>query len=597
MIQREYQMNNGFSTGEEDSRGNSDQICCLVDDSERCRRSAGNAAYSKRIQKTVTQRRLKLNIDPQARHTYICDYHKNMIQCARTKQRRPKDSEDDSNEAEMDSPEVDWFSLQVNTLRRYKRHYKVPTRPGFNKAQLADIAAPVKSNKHSSLYWFMPMTSKPPPVLMPSSVLLKVDMAVAFVPILYKYQRMVDFSSILDEGVWNMMLKRPKESAAGSGLLAPYLILAAVLSYGPCITFLTYIRSKLVKDDEEHIPLSPSFWFVYGAFIKQGTILAPEANTTRVLFTTWWLFIILLSAFYTANLTAFLTLSKFTLDIENPQDILKKNYRWVAPEGSTVQYTVTDVDSDLFYLSKMVANGRAQFPSVNTDRQFLPLVAGGAVLVKEQTAIDHLMYNDYLRKTRANVAEADRCTYVVAPHPFMETLRGFIFPKGSYLKPLFDPALTYLLQSGIVKFLEHRDLPSTKICPLDLQSKDRKLRNSDLTMTYMIMVTGLAAAIAVFVGEMMIRRYVRVKMKNMSGDTKTKPGKITARSTRRFKQDDSRPPPYDSLFGNNSRYKMTGKSKRKIINGREYWVVGTVSGESRLIPVRTPSAFLYQRDK
>lgn len=169
MIQREYQMNNGFSTGEEDSRGNSDQICCLVDDSERCRRPAGNAAYSKRIQKTVMQRKLKLNIDPQvnhtflsvvnyiyckiflpcfltqnnyfqARHTYICDYHKNMIQCARTKQRRPKDSEDDSNEAEMDTPEVDWFQLQVPTLRRYKKHYKVPTRPGLNKAQLADVS-------------------------------------------------------------------------------------------------------------------------------------------------------------------------------------------------------------------------------------------------------------------------------------------------------------------------------------------------------------------------------------------------------------------------------------------------------------------------
>lgn len=60
-----------------------------------------------------------------------------MIQCARTK--RPKDSEDDSNEAETDSPEVDWYQLQVNTLRRYKRHYKVPTRPGLNKAQLADV--------------------------------------------------------------------------------------------------------------------------------------------------------------------------------------------------------------------------------------------------------------------------------------------------------------------------------------------------------------------------------------------------------------------------------------------------------------------------
>lgn len=63
-------MNNGFSTGEEDSRGNSDQICCLMDDGESCRRPAGNASYSKRIQKTVAQRRLKLNIDPQVSHTF-----------------------------------------------------------------------------------------------------------------------------------------------------------------------------------------------------------------------------------------------------------------------------------------------------------------------------------------------------------------------------------------------------------------------------------------------------------------------------------------------------------------------------------------------
>lgn len=62
-----------------------------------------------------------------------------IIQCARTKRRR-KDSEDDSNETDTDIPEVDLYHLQVNTLRRYKRHYKVPTRPGLNKAQLADVS-------------------------------------------------------------------------------------------------------------------------------------------------------------------------------------------------------------------------------------------------------------------------------------------------------------------------------------------------------------------------------------------------------------------------------------------------------------------------
>lgn len=50
-------------------------------------------------------------------------------------------------------------------------------------------------------------------------------------------------------------------------------------------------------------------------------------------------------------------------------------------------------------------------------------------------------------------------------------------------------------------FLKHVDLPSTKICPLDLQSKDRKLRNSDLIMTYMVMGVGSGIALAVFAAE------------------------------------------------------------------------------------------------
>ena len=57
----------------------------------------------------------------------------------RTKRKR-KDSEDDSGETDSEHPEVDLFQLQVNTLRRYKKHYKVPVRQGLNKAQLADVS-------------------------------------------------------------------------------------------------------------------------------------------------------------------------------------------------------------------------------------------------------------------------------------------------------------------------------------------------------------------------------------------------------------------------------------------------------------------------
>lgn len=75
----------------------------------------------------------------QAHHIYICDFHKGRIQCARTKRRR-KESEDDSNETDTDVPEVDLYALQVNTLRRYKKHYKLASRPGINKAQLSDVS-------------------------------------------------------------------------------------------------------------------------------------------------------------------------------------------------------------------------------------------------------------------------------------------------------------------------------------------------------------------------------------------------------------------------------------------------------------------------
>ena len=64
---------NGFST-EEEGRSGHDQICCLLEDGERCRQPAGNASYSKRIEKTVQQRRLKLNIDQNVSVCLSWDY-------------------------------------------------------------------------------------------------------------------------------------------------------------------------------------------------------------------------------------------------------------------------------------------------------------------------------------------------------------------------------------------------------------------------------------------------------------------------------------------------------------------------------------------
>lgn len=131
--------NGNADTSDEEMSGQN-EICCLIEDGNKCRRPAGNASFSKRIQKTV-QRKLKLSLDTyvsqrwhslafkifmtfnlQARTQFICDFHKSKIQSARSKRQRslrPGDS--DSCDSDIDSPEVDFYSLQVSTLRKVSK--------------------------------------------------------------------------------------------------------------------------------------------------------------------------------------------------------------------------------------------------------------------------------------------------------------------------------------------------------------------------------------------------------------------------------------------------------------------------------------------
>ena len=150
------------------SVNNSNQYCCLSENGRPCNRPASNASYSKKIQGTVAQRKLKLQLDPTAQHMYICEYHKSIIQTVRTKRKR-KDSEDSvetvsssGNGREM----IDLFQLQMNTLRRYKKHFKVTSRPGLNKAQLAESLTrhmktiPVAEKEALTYFIYMIKTNK-----------------------------------------------------------------------------------------------------------------------------------------------------------------------------------------------------------------------------------------------------------------------------------------------------------------------------------------------------------------------------------------------------------------------------------------------------
>lgn len=177
------------------------------------------------------------------------------------------------------------------------------------------------------------------------------------------------FSTPLDEGEWKMIMTRPQESASGAGLLAPfdeivwYFILVSLIVTGPCIFGIIWMYHRFGKHTgEPYYNLWQCVWYVYGECIecqlksflnqfnflkgglmKQGSILSPNADSIRVAFATWWIFITILTSFYTANLTAFLTLARFSLPINVPRDIIDKRQPFISQRGFAVEYAIKNV--------------------------------------------------------------------------------------------------------------------------------------------------------------------------------------------------------------------------------------------------------------
>jgi len=110
------------------------------------------------------------------------------------------------------------------------------------------------------------------------------------------------------------------------------------------------------------------------------------ADSTRLLFATWWIFILILTSFYTANLTAFLTKPQFTLPIKSLHDIAHKNYHWVAYKGRTLNlllsqaspFGITDkhvIRHDYKSPDNMAFRSRASQDRRKGDSENVPFVA------------------------------------------------------------------------------------------------------------------------------------------------------------------------------------------------------------------------------
>ncbi|XP_017786976.1 PREDICTED: ionotropic receptor 25a [Nicrophorus vespilloides] len=100
------------------------------------------------------------------------------------------------------------------------------------------------------------------------------------------------------------------------------------------------------KDDEEkrEFNLKECLWFCMTSLTPQGGGEAPKNLSGRLVAATWWLFGFIIIASYTANLAAFLTVSRLDTPVESLDD-LSKQYK--------IQYAPLNGSSAMTYFERM----------------------------------------------------------------------------------------------------------------------------------------------------------------------------------------------------------------------------------------------------
>ncbi|XP_020295823.1 glutamate receptor ionotropic, delta-1 [Pseudomyrmex gracilis] len=441
-----------------------------------------------------------------------------------------------------------------------------------------------------------------------------VDMAVAFLPLLPELREYCTFSTALDHSEITALMKRPQESTTGTGLLAPFdrtvwlSVLAAALTTMPVIYIFARFRAKLWNDqNSENYSFPSCIWFVFCSMLKQGTSMVATTDSTRILFATWWIFILILTSFYTANLTAFLTKPQFTLPIKNIDDIVRKGYRWVAFEGRTIDYLLSQHHLDELSAMNSTRLTRGNFISTYEYpvKDIFNAVKNNKLFLGETHYLESLLFENYINKTREQLSYTNRCTYVLMPGALRVINRAFAFPVNSTIVKPINEALMALVETGIIKREKLKNLPLAHICPLDLQSTERRLSFKDLSLTFKLVVIGYAIATIVFILELTLRWGANVckRRKETNSVTLRRPKQRSVFVTpqlvnftknnlsdgkRNNLQKISPRPMYQTIpYG-------IAQGKKQTINGRDYYVVMDRSGDQRLIPIRTPSAFLFQ---
>ncbi|KAJ8360156.1 hypothetical protein SKAU_G00166810 [Synaphobranchus kaupii] len=337
----------------------------------------------------------------------------------------------------------------------------------------------------------------------------RADLAVSAITITPERENVVDFSKRYMDYSVGILLHKPEEKINIFSLFAPFdlAVWACIAAAIPVVGVMIFVLKRMQALHSQHPPgphqhpssistsLHSAIWIVYGAFMQQGGDSVVSSMALRIVMGSWWLFTLIVCSSYTANLAAYLTVSRMDSAVRTFQDLSKQidlGYGTVR-DSSVYDYfrakgtNPLEQDSTFSELWRTISKNNGHEYSVSSPSEGIRRAKKGPyAFLWDRAVVEYAALTD------------DDCTFAVTGNSISSKGYGMALQHGSPHRDLFSQKILELQDKGDLDVLKQKWWPRSGRCHLDAQTstqpEGRALKLHSFVGVFCILAGGLLLA-------------------------------------------------------------------------------------------------------
>ncbi|XP_012693184.2 glutamate receptor ionotropic, delta-1 [Clupea harengus] len=339
----------------------------------------------------------------------------------------------------------------------------------------------------------------------------RADLAVSAITITPERENVVDFSKRYMDYSVGILLRKPEEKINIFSLFAPFdlAVWACIAAAIPVVGVLIFLLARIQSLRNQNPPQPPhhqqassissslhsAIWVVYGAFVQQGGDSVVGSVALRIVMGSWWLFTLIVCSSYTANLAAYLTVSRMDNSIRNFQDLARQVdlaygtvrdsavYDYFKAKGTNP----LEQDSTYAELWRTISKNDGHDFSVSSPSEGIRKAKKGPfAFLWDKAVVEYAALTD------------DDCTITVTGNSLSSKGYGIALQHGSPYRDLFSQKILELQEKGDLDVLKQKWWPRTGRCDLTSHagatSDGRSLKLHSFAGVFCILAAGLLLA-------------------------------------------------------------------------------------------------------